>query len=141
MEDTWEGRHALLSYTALVATQAQPLVSLATRTCMWTHCGQKMITDWLPCSTRNKLHACMYTTICVHYQCINSGRSAEAPQAHLYTTRPSCITTYLPVACENVRHKQLHAGQPSGMGAARLHAKHSLLPPAHLIILPLAQVE
>ena len=87
MEDTWEGRHALLSYTALVATQAQPLVSLAT------------------------------------------------------TTRPSCITTHLPVACENVRHKQLHAGQPSGMGAARLHAKHSLLPPAHLIILPLAQVE
>jgi len=30
MEDTWEGRHAPLSYTALVATQAQPLVFLAT---------------------------------------------------------------------------------------------------------------
>ena len=80
----WLHRHSLLCPLPLI--------------CMWTHCGQKMITDWLPCSTRNKLHACMYTTMCIHYQCINSGRSAEAPQAHLYTTRPSCITTYLPVA-------------------------------------------
>ena len=53
MEDTWEGRHALLSYTALVATQAQPLVPLATHL--------YVDTLWSEDDNRLAALACQYT--------------------------------------------------------------------------------
>ena len=46
MEDTLEGRHVLLFYTALVATQAQPLVSLDTHLYvdkLWSEHGNRLV--------------------------------------------------------------------------------------------------
>ena len=64
MEDTWEGRHALLSYTALVATQAQPLVSLATHLyvdTLWSEDDNRLaaLLPW-------KQAACMHVHYNVH---------------------------------------------------------------------------
>ena len=64
MEDTWEGRHALLSYTALVATQAQPLVSLATHLyvdTLWSEDDNRLAALF-----PYKQAACMYVHYNVH---------------------------------------------------------------------------
>ena len=94
----WLHRHSLLCPLPL--------------TCMWTHCGQKMITDWLPCSTRNKLHACMYTAMCT--------RSVRSSSKLSHTT---ALTTYT------------HFGRQAMYGkAANIHIMH--VTALHTIYIP-----
>ena len=83
MEDTWEGRHALLSYTALVAAQAQPLVPLATHLyvdTLWseddsrlaalarqyTMCSCWWHVDYCGCEVAIGCEVAMWTQIIVH---------------------------------------------------------------------------
>ena len=89
MEDTWEGRHALLSYTALVATQAQPLVSLATHLyvdtlwseddsrlaaldCQYTMCSCWWHVDYCGCEVAMWTQNRVMVHECTHSSCMNS---------------------------------------------------------------------